>query len=329
MNRLFTLTAVTFVLSTLFYSCFERAVTPEEKAALAAKESSEKKERGTAEVARAAAGAEDTARQKVVAQAAANLGPVADAVEMKGQPGLANVTRDQKDSIVGALDVALPRPTVSLAGLLADAEKERVKAQAKADELQGKLNSAAQAAENAEKARAQAEAIANADRKRADEAEARANAEAAKAWWLKAGGVALGILGVMGTLAARLGLPGGSLVSSLFNVISPALAKNNTVATAAVAASDVGRSALGVLDAVLTSKPELAGAVSGVISELTRGRATKIEDLFKTAAKAYTIDTDGQHASAVDQFLTQVRGAVIDTKAGLPTVLTSLLASKT
>lgn len=311
----------------LLGGCFERTMTQGEIDAEQAKTTAEVTERDRTAAARVAASTKDLAKERVIAQAAANLEPIANAVDARGQPGLANVTRDQKRNIDAALDIDArdyPAATLTLKGLLKDAEAERVKAQAKATELQTALGAASALAEKADAERVKAEALADAQRKIAEDEKKRADSEAATAWWLKAGGTALtGLIAAAG-LAARLGLPGGGLVSTALNIVSPYLKTRSEVATAAVAAADVGRSALGALDAVTAADPTLAAALSAKISALTGGKVNCVEDLFKLAAKAHTVD-EGNHVDGVDKLLNEVRGRKIATTGGIPNTLAALL----
>ena len=311
----------------LLFSCASRDLTQAELDANAKQASAADTERDSSNAARAAAVQRDLAKEKAIAQAAANLTPIADAVEAKGEPGIANVTRDQKRNIDSALDLPsalYPLATITLQGLLKDAEAERSKAQAKASELQQQLGQVSAQAAKAEQDRVAAEAKAEAARELAAEEKKRADAEATKAGWLQAGGIALGVLTTLGGLAARLGLPGGSLVSSLLSMATPMLTQRREVATAAVAAADVGRSALGVLDTVVASDPSIGAALAAKISQLTGGKVDSVEALFKLAAKAHTVD-EGNHVDGVDKLLNEIRGKKIATAGGVPVLLSSLL----
>jgi hypothetical protein len=315
-------------LALLLSGCWQREKTAAEQRAEDTRSAAEVAERSATSAAREADGKRESAKDKAIAQASANLAPVAAAVEMKGQPALAAVTLDQKRSIDAALDIPVsqyPAATITLRGLLENAEAERQKAQATAGKLQGELAAANAIAQSMEQQRVKAEADAEAARKVAAAEKARADAEASKAWWLQAGGIALGVLTTLAGLAARLGLPGGQIVSTVIDLAAPMLKKNQKISDAAVAAGDVGRSALGVLDTVLSSDPELSGKLTAKISELTKGRADKIESLFKLAAKSFVIDSAQGCADAVDQKLTYLRDEAIQTTAGIPAILNNLL----
>jgi len=307
--------------------CWTREATDAEIRAERTKSAAETAERTSTAASRAADDHRDVAKEKAIAQAAANLTPIADAVEIKGQPGIANVARDQKRNIDGALNIPAneyPAASVTLKGLLENAEAEREKAQTKANELQTALGQATASAEKAERDRITAEANAEASRKLAAEEKARADSEATTSWWLQAGGTALAVTTALAGLAARLGLPGGGLVSTILSVATPMLTQRRVVATAAVAAADVGRSALGILDTVIAADPELGAKLAAKVKELTGGRAEGIEELFKLAAKSFTVD-DGNHVEGVDKLLCEIRGKHIDTVGGLPTVLSAIL----
>jgi hypothetical protein len=143
---------------------------------------------------------------------------------------------------------------------------------------------------------------------------------------MKVGAGALTTVTVLGTLAARLGLPGGGLVSLGIDLVSPMLRKRGDVAESAVAAADVGRQGLAVVEALLAQKhPELAQQLSAVVAAATGGRADGLEGLFKTCAKAYTLDHSGKHAEAVDSLLTKLRGEHIATTGGIASALQSII----
>jgi hypothetical protein len=300
-------------------------MTEAEVAAEQARVAKDSSERDAGMDARATATAREKAKDIAVAQAGANLGPVADAVEATGQPGIADVTRDQKDAIAKAVG-ELPPPVVTKTGLLKDAELERIKAQLKAGELQSKVTAASALAEQAEARRILAEEDAAAARRAEQEQRARADSEATTSFWLKAGGTTLGILTLLAGLASRLNLPGGQVVSSVLSIASPLLTRKAEVAEATAKAGDVGRTALGVLDATVEAVPELKDKLAKEIAKLTGGKVTSTEGLFKLAAKSYTVD-DGAHVDSVDKFLNEIRGA-IPTEGGIPVVLKQLLEKR-
>ncbi len=143
---------------------------------------------------------------------------------------------------------------------------------------------------------------------------------------MKLGTGALTVVTVLGTLAARLGLPGGGLVAAGIDIVSPMLRRRGDVAESAVAAADVGRQGLAVMEAILAQKhPELAQQLSAVVSTATNGKAAGVADLFKTCAKAYTLDHAGVHAGAVDCLLTKLRGEQITTAGGVATSLQAVI----
>ena len=96
-----------------------------------------------------------------------------------------------------------------------------------------------------------------------------------------------------------------------------------TVATAAVAAGDVGRSAVDAVERGLS--PELATALATAVEAATGGRASSLAEVFKVAAKAHVIDAGRGLAPKVDALLTTVRDRDIETEGGLPTILGALL----
>lgn len=324
MTRILLLASLTLI----FSGCWQREKTEAEQRAEDTRSAAEVAERSATSAARDAGTKRETAKDKAIAQASANLAPVAAAVEMKGQPALAAVTLDQKRSIDAALDIPVsqyPAATITLRGLLENAEAERLKAQTAAGKLQEELAIANTVARSMEEQRVKAEAEAEAARKVAAAEKARADSEASKAWWLQAGGIALGVITTLAGLAARLGLPGGQIVSTVIDFAAPMLKRNQKVADAAVAAGDVGRSALNILDTVLSADPELSGKLTAKISELTKGRADKIEALFKLAAKSFVVDSAQGCADAVDKKLTYLRDEAIQTTAGIPAILGNLL----
>lgn len=304
-----------FAFLVLVAGCGERAATPAEVAADA-----------SAMTARAFADDSATeaqrAKDRQVAQVAANLGPISEAVAAKGQPGLGAVVAGQRDSLVGALDIKakdMPLPVVRLEQLMKNAEAALLDYRLKNADLQSRADQAAAKAEAAEAARVAAEGVAAAERTKAD-------GEARTAWWMKVGTGAVGVLGLVATLAARLGLPGGGLVAAGIDLVSPMLRKRGDVAESAVAAADVGRQGLGVIEALLAQKhPELAQQLSAVVSAATGGRADGLEGLFKACAKAYTLDHSGEHAEAVDSLLTKLRGERIATTGGTATSLQGII----
>jgi colicin import membrane protein len=262
------------------------------------------------------------AKDRQVAQVASNLGPIAEVVSDKGQPAMGKVIDAQRDTLVVALDIKakdMPVPAVSREQLLRDAEAALADYRSKNADLQARADQAAAAAAKAEAARAAAEAVATAEKEKAD-------SEARTAWWLKVGAGAASLLGVAATLAARLGLPGGGLVASVVDLVTPMLKKRTNVAESAVAAADVGRQGLALVESLLAQKhPEVAQKITDVVSAATGGRADGLEGLFKTCAKAYTLDHDGQHAEAIDSLLTQLRGEKIATSGGLATALQGVI----
>jgi hypothetical protein len=292
-----------------------RAMTPEEAAAneRVAQTSS------AASVARTDA---QLAKDKQVAQVAANLGPIGDVVAAKGQPAMGAVITEQRDALVTAVDLKakdMPPPAVSYEQLMRDAESALADYRVKNRDLQARADAAAATAAAAEKARVEAEAVAKAEKEKAD-------AEARAAWWTKFSAGAVATVGALAAIAARLGLPGGGLVSMGVNLVAPMLRKRGEVAESAVAAADVGRQGLAVVEALLAQKhPEVATQLSQVVSAATGGRADGLEALFKTCAKSYTLDHNGHHASDVDQLLTKLRGERIQTAGGVATALQGII----
>lgn len=270
----------------------------------------------------------DKARDQQIAQASSNLAPIAEVVSKKGQPALGKAITQQKSTIDGALGmpVALyPIPVVSAEKLLSDAKGALEDYKIKSDDLQKKLDEKAKSAEIAE-AKAEeaqrkaevAEAVAKAEKEKAD-------AEAKKSWWIGVGASVLGGLGTLAALAARLGLPGGGIANGVINMISPMLQKRASVAESAVAASDVARQGLGLVEGILAQKhPELAGKLSEAISGITAGKADGLNSLFKTVAKGYATDNHGDQLEAIDSLLTQLRGKSITTQGGVPVALQHL-----
>jgi hypothetical protein len=298
----------------LTLSC-ARAMTPEEAAAY-------ERQAQTATTAATARTDAQTAKDKQVAQVAANLGPIGEVVAAKGQPAMGAVIEEQRGALIGAVDLKakdMPPPAVSYEQLMKDAEKALSDYRTKNADLQDRADRASAAAAAAEKAKLEAEAVAKAEKEKAD-------AEARAAWWTKFSAGAVATVGTLAALAARLGLPGGGLVSMGVNLVAPMIRKRGEVAESAVAAADVGRQGLAVVEALLAQKhPEVAAQLSQVVSAATGGRAEGLEALFKTCAKSYTLDHNGHHAEDVDSLLTRLRGERIKTAGGVATALQGII----
>ncbi len=294
-------------------ACIERGTTEGEMKANATLDK-------TKTVAEVAIDAEAQAKQRQIAQASANLRPLAEAVSVKGQPALGAGIEAQRNQIDGALDLPAsqrPGPTVTTEQLLADAQGALVTYRANAANMQSALDKAKIEADDARAKVAAAEAVAKAEKEKAD-------AEATKAWWWQAGSATAGILLALAGVATRLGLPGGGLAQGVLSMVAPMIQQRASTAETAVAAADVGRSALDALDRHLQSDPELAARLSGVIGQVTQGRTASLNGLFKTAAKGYVVDHAGHAAEAVDSLLTQVRGKTLETVGGVPVALAHL-----
>lgn len=331
------LTLPFFLLALLFTSGCEwsRATTAGEAAAIKNLDKAQTEAEAKQKAADQATNRADTAKNASIAQAASNLGPLATAVAVQGQPDLGAGIGEQKRAIDSALSIPVsqyPTPTVTLEQLLKDAKGALATYQTKNADLQQKLDTEKAAAE-----RAVAEAAAAKKEKEAAEAvakaeKAKADAEASKAWWWSFGGTLAGVVAAAAGLATRLGLPGAGLVETAMSFVTPALsrkaaetAQKASVATTATAAADVGRSALQILDLAVQQDPDLAGKLTGAVSKLTGGRAEGVEDLFKLAAKTFVLDNVGGHAGHVDALLTKIRGEVLPTAGGVPKALDAIL----
>jgi hypothetical protein len=318
--------SIPFILLAIFLTgCFARQMTDAEKIAEADKLKAEVAAKVDQDYADSARTDADRARDAQIAQAASNLAPIAQVVTQKGQPALGKAITQQKTTIDGALGlpVALyPFPVVSAEKLLNDAKGALEDYKVKSDDLQKKLDDKARAAELAEARAAEAqrkveiaEAVAKAEKEKAD-------SEARTAWWLKVGTGALGGLATLTALAARLGLPGGGIANAVVGLVSPMIQKRTNVAESAVAAADVARQGLGLVETIIAQKhPELSEKLSGAISQITGGKAAGIEQLFKTVAKGYSTDNHGDQLEAIDSLLTALRGKSITTQGGVPVAL--------
>lgn len=297
----------------------DREKTAEQQVATAQQAADKAIERETK--ARAAA---EMAKEMKIAQAASNLGPLAAAVDTKGQPLLAEGIEAQKDAIDDALDLpaaAYPKPVADLKLLIDNTKLALANYKTKAAELQGKLEVANQEKQRWVDEATQARADEKAAKREAEEARKVADREATAARWWKIGGSVLASLPVLLSIAGRLGLPGAGILSLLADVAMPLLKQRRDAAMTAVAASDVGRSALSVLDTAVSQSPELANQLTATLNKVTGGRADTVEALFKLAAKSYVVDNAGKMVGPVDALLNHVRGEVLDTAGGQPTAL--------
>ena len=288
--------------------------------------------------------AERRAQALAIAGAASNLGPIAEVVEIKGEPDLGAAISQQKQTIDTALNLApsdYPVPVVTTKQLLADAKAALADYRTRAAALQGRLDLALESASAARLAKLEAEATAAQATARANEAEAArraaqqvaeaataaADAAARREWWAKVGAGALAIAGTVGMIALRvLATTQGGPLLGLLRMVLPGAAvtkDRETVATAAVAAGDVGRSAVDAVERGLS--PELATALATAVEAATGGRASSLAEVFKVAAKAHVIDAGRGLAPKVDALLTTVRDRDIETEGGLPTILGALL----
>lgn len=313
--RYIAIACFTFAALLAVAACAGRTWTQEELDAYAAKEQARN-------VAASANKNERGARDQQIAQAASNLGPLSQAVSAKGEPALGAGIDAQKRDIDNALGIPLalyPPPVVNLEKLLRDAEGALDDYRKKSTELQTKLDSATAAAAAANKARDEAEAVAKHEKEKAD-------AAARREWWYGFGATVLTVVGTGAAIAARLGLPGGGLVQTVVDVITPAVKARRVTAETAVAAADVGRQGLAMLESYIGAKhPQLAAQLTSVVAEATGGRADGLNDLFKTVAKSFVVDKHGGEVEAVDSLLTSIRGRNIDTVGGVATALSAIV----
>lgn len=324
--------ATLLALALLLTSCWSRDMTKAEVAADAQAATARDAAGGARSAADATRADAEVARQRRIAQASANLGPISDAVRIQGQPALGDAVGIQKTAIDQSLSLPaseIPAPAVTVEQLLRDAQASLASYRLTNDQLkrageeaEAKAKAAEASAAEADRRRQVAEAVAQSEREKAD-------AEARQAWWVKVGTGALGTLATVAALAARFGLPGGQIAHLVAGLVAPALQRRSQeaqVAEVAVTAADVGRQGLAVLDQVLTTqRPELAAELGKVVGTITGGRAGSLNGLFKACAKSYTIDTDGAHVGAVDDLLTKVRGERIETAGGIAVALSKII----
>jgi chemotaxis protein histidine kinase CheA len=303
------------------------------------------------------------ARDKAIAQASSNLGPLSDVVVTKGLPDIGTGIGEQKKAIDKALNVPpaeYPAPTVSVAQLLSDARAAVESYKTNAATLQGEADAAKKAALIAETKVAVAEQaakeagikaqqaidLAEAKRREVDaanvrvqeaeklrkEAEAQANAEARNAWLLKVGMGALSGIGTIAVIILRSGA-GGPIGSLLSNLLTPVLAAKNKaqegiidVAHTALASADVGRAAIAAVESRIASvNPAGAAAITTALAAATAGRVSSFEDLFKMVAKSHVTDLGTGKVSQVANLLTQLRDTTIDTTGGIPDTVKNIL----
>lgn len=297
---------------------------------------------------------EAAAKVAAMAQATANLDPLGRAVVDKGQPDLGQGVLAEKQNLAKALNVPLPPPQIDYDALMRNAKAELAKAQSKADQLQGSLDAAkgeavaakaaAAAAETEAKLQREAATAARAEllkttdnlkvmtdrereaRKAVEDEKSRADWEALKS----------SILAGLATLATALVPVLIAMANGAFPALAPLLGplqgvvmgalKRNDVATLAVAGSEVGKSALGALENVLSQKdPELLSKIESAVGAFTGGRVSGLVDLVETAAAAHVKDAGVGLSREVVKLVENVHDVHIDTAGGVPAILKNVL----
>ncbi len=142
-----------------------------------------------------------------------------------------------------------------------------------------------------------------------------------------------GVVGVLGAVGSAFGMPflapiGRIICRKGFQKLEGQVAElqsQNGVAMTTVAASDIGREALALLDSKLAAAdPKIRESMLGAIQAITGRQVGSIEDYFKTFARSAAVDAGYQ--GEVDQLLRTIRDDQ-DTAGGLPKAFLDVLSA--